>query len=235
VQSRSKQELLDARTQVEKGQRRFVRGVRYKDVPKDVEKEVPHAFARYTEKLPLTERPAKDQLEIVDAAFRIAGTGSLGALRVAVLTKGKGGIDGGWVFDMKEQSTPSAGSRHLVDVKKLKLSDAERVCTAFRASIDHPPRMMGTTTLGNVDMFVRRLAPQEDKLDLKQIKGADLEPLASYLGALLGAAHARAATHAPKKAWTKDEQASVLDHAITLAGAHEAAYLVLCKLSRAGA
>src|SRR5262249_12793187 len=96
VQARSKKELLDARTQVEKGQRRFVRGVRYKDVPKDVEKAVPEAFARYAEKLHDAERPAKDQLEIVDHAFRIAGTGSLGALRVAVLTKGKGGVDGGW-------------------------------------------------------------------------------------------------------------------------------------------
>jgi uncharacterized protein (DUF2252 family) len=235
VQSRSKKELLDARTQVEKGERRFVRGVRYKDLPRDIEKEVPQAFARYAEQLHDSERPSKEQLEIVDCAFRIAGTGSLGALRVAVLTKGKGGVDGGWVFDMKEQGPPCAATLHLVADTKKKLSPAERVATAFRACVDHPPRMMGTATLGNVDMFVRRLAPQEDKLDLRQIKGADLEPLAAYLGALLGSAHARGATHVPKKAWTKDEQAGLLDRAVTLAGAHEAAYLVLCKLARAGA
>jgi uncharacterized protein (DUF2252 family) len=237
VQSRSKKELLDARTQVEKGQRHFVRGVRYKDVAREVEKEVPQAFARYAEKLPEPERPTKEQLEILDCAFRIAGTGSLGALRIAVLTRGKGSVDGGWVFDMKEQGTPSAAALHLLhsDANKGKLPPAERVATAFRACVDHPPRMTGTTTLGHADLFVRRLAPQEDKLDLKQIKGADLEPLAAYLGALLGAAHARGATQAPKKAWTKDEQAHVLERAVTMAGVHEAAYLVLCKLARAGA
>src|SRR5262249_29218033 len=103
----------------------------------------------------------------------------------------------------------------------------------FRACVDYPPRMMGTTTVGETDMFVRRLAPQEDKLNLRQIKDSDLDALAAYLGALLGVAHARGATQAPRKAWAKDEQAKILDHAVTLAGVHEAAYLVTCKLTRA--
>jgi hypothetical protein len=74
-------------------------------------------------------------------------------------------------------------------------------------------------------MFVRRLAPQEDKIDLAKIQSDDLEPLARHFGALLGAAHRRGATHVPKTPWNAKEKALVLSHAIDLAGVHESMYL----------
>lgn len=103
VQSRSKRELLGARTLVVNGERRFGRGTRYRDLPPEVERELPRALELYGGRLSAAERPSPEQLQVVDCAQRIAGTGSLGALRIAVLTRGKGGVDGGWIFDMKEQ------------------------------------------------------------------------------------------------------------------------------------
>ncbi len=108
VRSRSKTALLDARTAVTNGKRHFVRGPRYADLPAEVVSAVPEAFAAYVASLPEEDRPQKGSLEIIDCALRIAGTGSLGGLRIAVLVKGKGGADGGWIFDMKEQGDPSA-------------------------------------------------------------------------------------------------------------------------------
>jgi hypothetical protein len=102
--------------------------------------------------------------------------------------------------------------------------------------------MLGTTRLGRTSMFVRRLAPQEDKLALNQINRygdvepaihhEDLAPLASYLGALLGRAHRRGAHVRPKKRWTASECAQIVDHAIVIAGIHEAMYLAICKIER---
>ena len=43
----------------------------------------------------------------MDLAFRVAGAGSLGTTRVAVLAQAKG-ADGGWLFDMKEEGIPAA-------------------------------------------------------------------------------------------------------------------------------
>ncbi len=114
---------------------------------------------------------------------------------------------------------------------------ADRVCTAFRASVERPPRMLGSTVLrgsggtAKLSMFVRKLSPQEDMLNLRRLRGADLPGLATYLGALLGSAHARAATKAPKR-WAAADLATIRAHAIALAGIHEAVYLDLCERMR---
>jgi uncharacterized protein (DUF2252 family) len=234
VRARSKTALLDARTAVTDGKRHFVRGPRYADLPPDVVSAVPEAFAGYIAGLSEDDRPHKGSIEIVDCALRIAGTGSLGGLRIAVLVKGKGGPDGGWIFDMKEQGDPSAST--LLGAPAM--VPAERVTTAFRACVERPAQMLGTTVIRGttnttkLSMFVRKLSPQEDKLNLRRLKGADLPGLASYLGALLGSAHARAATKVPKR-WAASDLATIRAHAITMAGLHEAIYLDLCERMRA--
>lgn len=233
VRARSKTALLDARTALTGAKRHFVRGPRYADLPADVVTAVPEAFSAYLAGLPDEDRPHKGSLDIVDCALRIAGTGSLGSLRIAVLVKGKGGPDGGWIFDMKEQGEPSAAA--ILGAPTT--VPADRVVTAFRACVERPPRMLGSTFLRSsthaekVSMFVRKLSPQEDKLNLRRLRGADLPSLATYLGALLGSAHARAATKLPKR-WAAADLATIRAHAIALAGLHEAVYLDLCERMR---
>jgi len=229
VKGRPQSTLLDARTTGHGEDRRFALGTRYQALEPAIAKAVPAAFAKYVASICVEERgDHADHFEIVDVARRIAGTGSLGSLRIAVLVQGKGGRDGQWVFDLKEQGTPSAAI--LVGVPKL--DPAVRVVTAARACLAHPPRMLGTTRIGATPLFGRRLAPQEDKLDLTQIEHADLKGLAKALGELLGRAHRRGATKLPPKPWSEDARAAIVDHAITLAGIHEAVYLALCKEMR---
>ncbi len=224
VRSRSRVRLLDMRTHLVHGKREFIRGARYRDVARTLQRRAAAAFEAYAEKL-VKAGIERDHLKVLDMAFRIAGTGSLGGLRIAVLVKGKGGRDGAWIFDMKEQGTPSASLLvHCGDLKR-----AKRVVSAMQKCLARPPRMLGTTKLGDLSMLVRRLAPQEDKLLLSRLEDTDLLPLARYLGALAGAAHRRGATRPPKKAWKKNEQARIVDNAITLAGIHEAAYLAMCR------
>jgi uncharacterized protein (DUF2252 family) len=241
VRTRSRTKLLDGRTRVERAGRRFVRDDpdRYRELPKAIQREVPRAFARYVKSLNPAERPEEPgALEVIDSVLRVAGTGSLGGLRIAVLVRGKQGREGGWIFDMKEQGDPSAAAL----VGKLDMDPALRVVTALRASLEHPPRMLGTTRLGRTSMFVRRLAPQEDKLALCRVnRYGDMQPaihhddlgsLAAYLGALLGKAHRRGARVRPKRPWNPGECARIVDHAIVIAGIHEAMYLAICKIER---
>lgn len=225
VATRSGAELLNARTEIVRGKRRFVRGPRYENLPREIAREVPAAFAKFVKGLPKGERPKRKQMEIVDAAMRIAGTGSLGSLRVAILVRGYGGIDGGWVFDMKEQGQPSAS----LLLGRQKLVPAQRVIDGFRSCVEHTIKMLGATRLAKRSMFVRWLAPQEDKLNLRNLRDADLDDLAAYLGALLGTAHLRGATRRPKKKWSASDRSELLDRAIVIAGIHEAVYLAVCK------
>jgi hypothetical protein len=142
-----------------------------------------------------------------------------------VLTRGKGGRDGAWIFDMKEQGIPAP----TVLLRAPASEPAERVIAGIEESVRRPPRMIGKTSLDGLSMYVRRLAPQEDKLDLTRVGPAELGAIAAYLGSVLGRAHRRAATRMPARAWTTGEQNALLDRAVIMAGIHEAAYLAMCK------
>jgi uncharacterized protein (DUF2252 family) len=228
VDGRSHKKLLDDRTEAAGAPRHFVRGERYTEPPAEAARDVPAALALFAERTADKGGPKPEQLEILDVAFRIAGTGSLGSLRLAVLTRGKGGDEGSWLFDLKEQASCSVDVLAPRDPGASRAAEVEQ---AFRACVEYPPRMLGTSKLGEHDVLVRRLTPQEDKLSLKKIEPAQLAPVASYLGALLGAAHrrGRAGEFAP---WTARDQGGVLERAIALAGIHEAVYLELCWLTR---
>jgi uncharacterized protein (DUF2252 family) len=233
VAERTRKQLLDGRTKLVKGERRFVRGDRYEDLPAGIAKRVGGAFARYAGALDDELRPEPQALEVIDAAWRIAGTGSLGGVRIAVLVRGKGGPDGGWIFDMKEQGVPSATVLLGRPAKKWRMAPAERVVAAYRSCVARPAWLLGATTLGDLSLFVRRLSPQEDKLDLEKLRNDDLDGLAGYLGALVGRAHARGATKRPRREWSEGEREAIVDRAIAVAGIHEATYLALCKLAGA--
>jgi uncharacterized protein (DUF2252 family) len=226
VERRSVRDVLDRRTALVAGQRRFIIGDRYLVLPKALEEPAREAFAAYVQASPARELP-KDRCEIVDMAFRVAGTGSLGSLRVAVLTRGKGGAEGSWLFDMKQEGEPAA----VPLLGAPELEGAERVVAGACACLEAPPRMMGATRLLGSPLFVRRLAPQEDKLDLSRIATGELEGLSSYLGALLGRAHRHGAKNAGNDAWPRSDQDALIDRAITIAGVHEAAYLAFCSAS----
>jgi uncharacterized protein (DUF2252 family) len=224
VAQRSQRDLLDRRTTVVAGARHFVLGERYRELSPDVRRAATEAFAAYVQKL--DTRFPKERFEVLDMAFRVAGTGSLGTLRVAVLTRGKGGTDGAWIFDMKQESAPSAAAL----IEPPPSEPAERVHAGVVACLEHPPRMVGTTKLDGASLFVRRLAPQEDKLDLSRLKEEDLEALAEYLGFLLGRAHRRGKTKLPSEPWSTKDRRTLLDRAIVISGIHEASYLAMCRL-----
>jgi uncharacterized protein (DUF2252 family) len=227
VRIRTRVELLDARTEIRHGKRVFVRGPRYRTVSRELAKKAEKAFARYLATHEITDPAEKKHFEVIDVAQRIAGTGSLGCLRIALLTRGKGGRDDAFVFDMKEEKA-SAASRFG---KAPRGEAATRVIAAMRSSLAHPPRMLGATRIGSTSMLVRRLAPQEDKLDLSKASVAELGEVAAFVGACAGDGHARGATRPPKRAWTSAECELLLEHAIDLAGIHEAAYLAYSRIT----
>ena len=92
-----------------RGTRRFVRGPRYEALAPKLRAKAEKAFAKYGKRLSRADRVPAEALEVIDAAFRVAGTGSLGCLRVAILVRGKGGRDGAWIFDMKARGDAVGG------------------------------------------------------------------------------------------------------------------------------
>ena len=178
VSARKRVELLDHCSEREGDRRRLRRGPHYHELTEPIAAAARKAFGAYVAALPADERSDPAHWEIRDLAFRVSGTGSLGMLRVGILVAGKGGPDGGWLFDMKEQGLPSPS----ILLGKPKLAPAERVLAAERACLEHPPRLAGTTKLGTRSMFVRRLAPQEDRVDLAAASPSELRGAGRVLG-----------------------------------------------------
>ena len=226
--ARTRKQLLDSRTEVTPKGRRFVRGNRYRPLSASDRSQAVTAFAKYVHGLPKGFRGKRPEAwEVLDVAFRVAGTGSLGVLRIAVLVAGKGGPDGAWVFDMKEEDEPSGRAFATGNAGP----GARRVLKALRKCLAHPPRMAGSTELAKKSLLVRRLMPQEDRLSLDKLPTAQQEPVLRYLGALAGALHRRGAKKAPR--WSRDEAEVLLDNAVTVAGVYEAAALHYAALARA--
>jgi len=97
-----------------------------------------------------------------------------------------------------------------------------------------PPRMLGTTTLhhprgARLAMLVRRLSPQEDKLDPAEVPAGELASVAHHLGWLAGRMHRQGAVGKLGRC-AGPEQRAVLERAIVLAGLHEAIHLAYVSL-----
>jgi hypothetical protein len=108
------------------------------------------------------------------------------------------------------------------------LDPADRILTAMRKSLEHPPAMVGAAGLDGRSLLVRRLLPQEDRLIWRTIARDELLVLARYLGTLVGGAHRRSSPAAPN--WSAPDREAILERAVALAGIHESIHLALCML-----
>jgi uncharacterized protein (DUF2252 family) len=226
VAERSRRELLDQRTRRTSGGRRFLRGPRYRSLSAREQRRARVAFAAYAERLSSEGRGRADAWEVRDVAFRLAGTGSLGGMRIAVLVAGKGGPDGAWMFEMKEQGASSG--RAFAEGPPER--GAERVLAALRRCPAHPPSLAGSTDFGRRSMLVRRLTPQEDRLDLGSLPPGKRESALFYFGALSGALHRRGAKDGPS--WKAKKARVLIVNAMALAGLHEAAAVHYAMIAR---
>ena len=114
-----------------------------------------HAFA--------AARDQPDFYRVLDVAWRIAGTGSLGVPRYVVLVEGKGSPDGNYLIDLKRASPSTLGGQ-FPSLQPRWASDADRITTvqhhmqAVTAACLHP-----VTHLGQA-FVLRALQPSEDRL-----------------------------------------------------------------------
>lgn len=218
VEARSARDFLDARTTGRGKRRRFVRDGRYLPLDRRVAAELPRAMQVYSDGLPEPSRLSNDELPVIDAALRVAGNGSLGVLRIAVLVRGK---DEGWLFDLKEEPPLPAPARLVPGDRG---DPVGRVIAAFTTCVARPPSRLGRTRAAGRDLLVRRLGPEEDKLDATKLSRDELTALVPYVGSLLGLAHARTAPKRRKVLRGVDLR-DLGDRAVVLAGLHETAFL----------
>ena len=230
--ARSQKQLLDDRAPADKGKRRFVRGERYMDVAPDLRAALDGMLKEYVHALGPRAPAHSSEWQIEDAAFRVAGTGSLGSQRVAVLVREKNGDNR--LLEFKEARPSSVENAKLGERAELALvkTPAARVVAAARALLHDPARHLAALSGAGTSFIARKLFPQEDKLGIDRFKvGPRLDSVVQTIGYLLGRAHMRegAVLERPRAAWTQADTGAILDHAIEIAGVFEAVYLAYAR------
>ena len=185
----------------------------------------------------LTSRQDDDPVEMLDAAFWVKGCSSLGLWRCAVLVrvggKGKRTLS---LVDLKEARAPLAPRARRARLPK---HHGGRIVEGARALSPNLGARMIAGTVSKVPVSARELLPQDLKLELDAMNDADVDPLAAYLGAVVGIAHARQLEPADCAAWLeafrKEHPANSTAPAwlwasvVDLVALHEGAYLEHCR------
>lgn len=237
--------LLDHRVpRDESGQRRFAFGPRYLPLSREERRAIEELVTSSDVRTligSMTDEAPDVAIEVVDAAFRVAGTGSLGAFRAAVLVRvgGKGkkkdDDDRLRLVDVKEALPCHAPAR---GARKVPRDDAERVVRGARALVPALGERMLAASVLRKRVVVRELMPQEHKVTLVDLDPAEAIPVGRYLGEVIGRAHGRQMHGDDARAWAKElvrkKESRALppewmfEPLLDLVSTHEVAYLRHC-------
>lgn len=143
------------------------------------------------------QQPNPEFYKVLDVARRIAGTGSLGVERYAVLVEGKGSPESNFLLDLK-QALPSSLARH---VKSLKIeqpqwqSDAHRVVTVQSRVQAVSMAFLQPVRVGKAAYVLRDLQPVEDRVVLSRdsLSKPELHQAINTMASLLAWAQLRSA------------------------------------------
>lgn len=194
LRDRQRAAFLDSRT-VKKGRKRTLRT--------DGSKALPASVAQRAEVLDFMETFAQAQppdphhpefFRVLDVARRIAGTGSLGVDRYAVLVEGKGSPDGNYLLDLK-QALPSSLVPHLKTKQPRWDTQAERVVAVQRRVQAVSMAFLQPVEMGGRPYVLRGLQPIEDRVTIAgaRQKLADIRGVAATMGRLVAWGQLRSA------------------------------------------
>ena len=112
-------------------------------------------------------QPHPEFYQVLDVARRIAGTGSLGVDRYAILVQGKGSPDGNYLLDLK-QAVPSSLVPHLKVRQPDFESQAQRVVAVQTRMQAVPMAFLHPVLFDGKPCVLRGLQPSEDRVALGQ-------------------------------------------------------------------
>jgi uncharacterized protein (DUF2252 family) len=160
---------------------------RYYPLSKSEKKVIEKALINWVEE----NKRDKDFFTFIDAAFRIAGTGSLGLNRYCVLVKGRG-KPGYCLLDIKQPEKTSLEKIYASRQMKFK-SPAHMVVKAQRRMNDTAPAGFTTILMDKEYYVFKEHQPQEDNFSLLDFKNekTDFIKLLKELGELVAWAQLR--------------------------------------------
>jgi len=181
-------------------------------------------------------------IRLLDAAYWMKGCSSLGRLRYALLVGvGDKNHNQYRLLDVKEAISAAAPCSKRA---KMPSNNAARVVTGANALSPFLGERLVAAEVGQKQVFVRELRPQDLKFELERLRRAEAVAIARLMAGVVGRAHGRQMQRAERQAWAREVRvrhskdlnaprwlwSGVLD----LAALHEKHYLEHCRLYALG-
>ncbi len=161
LKKRPRREFLDQRTHLVKKERRFIlQEGRYEALPAQEAAQITQTLQQLGESL-----GAADFYRVLDVAFRVAGTGSLGLRRYAILVEGRGSPDENFILDLKETRI-SALAPILTAPQPAWLNQAQRIASIQARCQAVSPALLTPVEVAGDWFLLRELQPSQDKISL---------------------------------------------------------------------
>jgi len=161
VRQRSRVSFLNKRTQKKGRQRRFrIDGKKILPATDAQRHKVHTAIDTFC-----SSQAHPEFYKVIDVARRVAGTGSLGVERYAILVEGKGSPDQNYVLDLK-QALSSSIATHLGHLQPQWRHQAERVVTIQRRMQAVSIAFLHGVAIDGQSYVLRALQPSEDRVPL---------------------------------------------------------------------
>ncbi len=158
---RTRVEFLNGRTQKKGRQRRF-RLDGKKTLPATAGQ---HAMvSEFMQQFARTQ-PHPEFYRVIDIARRIAGTGSLGMERYAILVAGKGSPDQNYLLDLKQAQSSSVAA-HLKTIQPAWPNQAQRIVSLQRRMQAVSMAFLQPVVMNGKSFVLRALQPLEDRVPL---------------------------------------------------------------------
>lgn len=185
-------EYINRITEFREGRRQVTRSLAFFNLPEQERVQAVRLTEDYVRRMPPPS--TADFYAVEDICGRVAGVGSMGRLRYAVLVVGKGSKEGRNILLEFKEARPSAWDvfRNVTTVPHAQR--AEQVVNVQRLSQAACSSHLGFAVDGDMSFQVREIGPHDNRLDVKTVKGSvKLEKVASVQAAILARTHARAA------------------------------------------
>lgn len=139
-------------------------------------------------------QPDPDFYRVIDVARRVAGTGSLGLERYAILVQGKGAPDGHYLLDLKE-ALPSALANRVKTRQPAWASQGQRIVDTQRRVQAVSMAFLQPVWMGKKSYVLRGLQPLEDRIALDRARPSQdgLEQAIATMGQIVAWGQLRSA------------------------------------------
>jgi uncharacterized protein (DUF2252 family) len=237
---RRQKELIRQRTLVRNGKLILrIDKVRLFSIDKALKKELSDHLTQWIKQDPHLQH----RFRVIDACFRIAGTGSLGVKRYVFLVRNIQDPKKHLLIDMK-QALPGALQPWLTTQQPAWASESERVVAIQERMQNIPPALLSTTVFKGDPYVLKEMQPTADKIDFMVIRDRykDVERVIKDMAMLTASAQLRSSGRQGSAladeliAFGKDHhwQEGLLNYAVAYAAKAKKDYQAYFKAYKAG-